>query len=186
MPTLVRFSLAEYDRMIAREVFDPRRDQRMELIRGEIREMTPPGPTHEEVIDVLNRWSFENLDQNQVRVRVQNSIGLPDSESAPQPDVAWVKAKSYREERPAAEDVLLLIEVSDSSLLYDQSEKARIYAEAGIPEYWIVNIPQFCVESYREPAGETYQTIVRYDMTDCLSPSAFPGVKLLVRDLFQP
>ncbi len=186
MTRIARFSLAEYDRMIAREVFDLNRHRRLELIQGELREMTPPGPTHEVLIDRLAKWSFRNLGDDEAIVRIQNSIGLPDSESAPQPDVAWVEVKNYSAQRPAALDVLLLIEVSDSSLLYDQGEKSRLYAEAGIPEYWIINIPQFSVETYRDPTGESYQTLARYDTADSVSPLAFSQVKLHVRELFQP
>jgi Uma2 family endonuclease len=147
--------------------------------------MTPPGPFHEDVVDFLTLWSVENLDKAKVRVRIQNSIGLPESESAPQPDVAWVTAKRYRDDRPATEDVLLVIEVSDATLVTDQRAKAAIYAEAGISEYWIVNIPHRCVESHREPVGGTYQQITRHDTSASLSPLCYPDVKLSVRELFQ-
>ena len=185
MSTYPKFSLEEYDRMIELGVFDSHSERRIELIHGELREMTPAGPTHEDAVDFLTCWSIENVDKNQVRVRIQNSIGLPESDSAPEPDVAWVKAGSYRDERPGAEVVLLVIEVADSSLVTDQREKANLYAEAGIPEYWIVNIPHWRIDCYRDPAGDTYQSVVRYDMTTSVSPLAFPGVKLKVRELFQ-
>lgn len=186
MSTIPRFSLEEYDRMIQRGVFEEPHHRRIELIYGELREMSPPGPTHEEVIDLLNRWSMKHTDENNVRVRIQNSIGLPDWDSAPQPDVAWVKAKSYRDQRPSAEDVYLLIEVSETSLAYDRGEKAGLYARGGIGDYWIVNIPEFCVEVHRDPANETYQSIFRYDVTSAVSPLAFPEISLPIRDLFQP
>lgn len=185
MSTSLRITLAEYDRMINREIFEEP-NRRIELIYGELREMSPPGPTHEFVIDLLTKWSFRSIDDEKVLVRVQNSIKLPDSESAPQPDVAWVKAKSYREQRPSAEDVLLLIEVSESSLSYDREEKASLYAQAGIGEYWIVNIPEFCVEVYRDPVNETDQTVSRYDVTSVVTPVAFPQISLPIQELFQP
>ncbi len=184
MSTIPRFTVAEFDRMIESGVFDSRRERRIELIYGELREMSPPGPTHEDLIDWLARWSIENTNKAEVRVRVQNPIELPDLDSAPQPDIAWVKAKSYRDNRPLAADVLLVIEVSNSSLDYDQREKARLYAEAGIKDYWIVNVPFWRVDVYREPAGETFQSITRYDQAARVSPLAFPEIQLSVRELF--
>ena len=87
--------------MIECGAFDPRRERRIELIYGELREMSPPGPTHEDLVDWLARWSMENTKKEEVRVRVQNSIGLPELDSAPQPDIAWVKPKNYRDALPA-------------------------------------------------------------------------------------
>jgi Uma2 family endonuclease len=184
MSTSAKFTLEEFDRMIKLGLFDPPYDRRIELIHGELTEMNPPGPLHEDVIDILTRWSFENVDKAEIRVRIQNSIGLPESDSAPQPDVCWVKAKSYSEQRPRAEDVLLVIEVADSSLVGDQRVKAGVYAQAGIPEYWIINLPHWCVECHRDPVGATYQTIQRYNRQESLSPLAAPGAILVVRDLF--
>ena len=94
MSTTIQFTLKQYNRMIQQGVFDEMRDQRLELIYGEIREMSPPGPTHEEVIDLLTRWSVLNVSKRDVRVRIQNSIGIPELDSAPQPDIAWVREKS--------------------------------------------------------------------------------------------
>lgn len=184
MSTIAKFTLEEFDRMIKLGLFDPPYDRRIELIHGELIERNPPGPLHEDVIDYLTVWSVENLDKSIIRVRIQNSIGLPESDSAPQPDVACVKAKSYSEQRPAAEDVLLVIEVADSSLIGDQRVKAGLYAQAGIPEYWIVNIPHWCVECHRDPVGATYQTIQRYNRSESLSPLAAPKAILRVQELF--
>lgn len=184
MSTIAKFTLGEYDRMIKLGLFDPPYDRRIELIHGELTDMNPPGPFHEDVVDIVTRWSFRNVEDEEIRVRIQNSIGLPESDSAPQPDVAWVKAKNYNEQRPAAEDVLLVIEVADSSLIGDQRVKAGLYAQAGIPEYWIVNIPHWCVECHRDPVGATYQVVKRYDRTETLSPLAAPKAILAVQDLF--
>src|SRR3712207_4046342 len=103
MSTVARLTLAEYDRMVQTGVFDNRR---IEFIQGELREMSPTGPDHEEVVDLLNEWSPDNRPPG-VRVRVQNSIGLPELESAPEPDVVWVRKRSYRSGRPLPSDVLL-------------------------------------------------------------------------------
>lgn len=184
MSTTLSITLQQYDLMIERGVFDELRDRRIELIRGEICEMSPPGPTHEDLIDLLSRWSFQNTDPNEVRVRVQNSIGLPELESAPQPDVAWVREQSYREGRPKADDVLLVVEVSDSSLAYDRNEKAELYAEAGIKDYWIVNAKDWCVEVYRDPANGQFREKRTYDSSQTISPLAAEQITLSVRLLF--
>ena len=113
--------------------------------------MTPIGPQHEEVVDRLNAWSVAAVHPLSIRVRIQNSIGIPDLESAPEPDIAWVVERNYSQGRPTATDVLLIIEVADSSLAYDTGEKAALYAAAGVADYWIVDIPHRCVEVRRDP-----------------------------------
>ena len=157
MSTALRFTLDEYDRMIEQGVFDDRPEEKMELVYGEIRTMSPPGPAHEDVIDLLARWSFESTLRDEVRIRVQNSIGIPELDSAPQPDVAWVREQSYRAGRPQSSDVLLLIEVSDSSLPDDRTTKAELYAEAGVSDYWIINLQDWGIEVYRNPANGRFQ-----------------------------
>ena len=176
MSTLARFSVAEYDRMIQRGAFDEGRPRRLELIQGEIREMTPPGPEHEAYVDWLGEWSIRNAPQREVWVRVQNSIGIEALDAAPQPDLAWVTRRDYRRARPSSAEVLLLIEVSDSTLGYDRGEKARLYAEAGIADYWIVNIPEHTVEVYREPQGGRYLAVTVYSGNEEVHPLAFPTI----------
>lgn len=183
MSTALRFTLEEYDRMIEQGVFDESRDRRIELIYGELREMTPPGPSHEETVDVLNEWSVLNVPRNEVRVRVQNSIGIAGLESAPEPDLSWVRRKSYRTGRPRSSDVLLLIEVSDSSLDYDCGEKAGLYAQADIQDYWVVNLRNWCVEVFRKPEGEYRERFV-VEMDRTVSPLAFPDLSLSVAFVF--
>lgn len=184
MSTIARFSLAEYDDLIALGAFDGPHQRRIELIEGELRDMSPIGPVHEYEVDVLNDWSHENAPREEVLVRVQNSIGLPDLDSVPEPDLTWVKRRDYRKGRPSAADVLLLIEVSDSSLEDDRGPKATIYATAGIADYWIVNIPQRCVEVRRDPMGDAYAELRTYRPGDVIHPLAFPDLALPVALLF--
>ena len=180
MATSPRFSVSEYDRMIECGVLSDRINQRLELIHGEIREMTPPNPPHEDTVDLLNYWSMDAVPRDQVRVRVQNSVGLPELDSVPEPDVAWMRARSYRQKRPQSEDVLLIIEVSDSSLAYDRGEKANLYALAQIEEYWIVNLVQLCIEVHRHPIAGKYTSILSYEIDEEVSPLAYPNVRLRV------
>ncbi|MHC4179074.1 MAG: Uma2 family endonuclease [Planctomycetota bacterium] len=152
MSTIARLTLADYDRMIEAGVFDQGRRRRLEFIRGEIREMNPIGSMHEVIVDRLAEWSFENVPKGRVWVRVQNSIGLPSLESAPEPDLAWAARRDYSGGRPTAEDVLLVIEVAETSLAYDTGEKADLYAAAGVADYWVVDVSARAIEVVPEVA----------------------------------
>src|SRR5437016_5067831 len=133
-------TLEEYDRMVAAGVFDE--DARIELIKGEIVDMPPPGPEHENSVTYLHFVFFHHVGRQAVIWPQGNSIGLPDSDSRPQPDITILKWRDdfYKAKRPTAEDVLLLVEVAYSSLKFDRGVKLKLYAEAGIPEYWVVNL----------------------------------------------
>ncbi len=178
MSTIAHFSLAQYDSMIASGVFGSRGRQRMEFIRGEVREMTPIGSQHEEIVDYLTHWSIKNALEGTIRVRIQNSIGIPELESAPEPDVAWVVERDYSQARPTAADVLLIIEVADSSLAYDTGEKAGLYAAAGVADYWVVDTAHRWIEVRRDPAAGRYRTLNTYAGDDEIHPLAAPEIAL--------
>jgi Uma2 family endonuclease len=182
MSTTAKFTVEEYDRMVESGALDKRR---LELIRGEIREMSPIGPEHEDVVDQLTDWSIQEPVKKKVRLRVQNSIGLPGLETAPQPDVAWVARRRYRRARPTAHDVLLVIEVADSSLDDDRGEKLELYARAGIAEYWIANLIDQCIEVYREPEGGRYRSVRVCRGDEEVRPLALPEVALVPSSLFE-
>lgn len=178
MSTTVRLSLAEYDRMIACGVFDRRERLRLELIHGELRDMAPIGPDHEDILDLLLEWSMDEVPRQKIRVRVQNSIGFPPFDSAPEPDLVWVVKRSYRRGRPTAGDVLLVIEIADSSLRYDCGEKAALYAAAGIADYWVVNVPDRLIEVRRDPEQDGYRSIRAFRGEEEIQPLAVPGIVL--------
>lgn len=178
MSTIARLSLAEYDRMIECGVFDQGRRRRLEFIRGEIREMTPIGSPHEEVVDRLTEWSYRNTAPGEFRVRVQNSIGLPELESAPEPDIAWVVADDYSGGRPKGRRVLLVIEVAESSLHYDRGEKADLYAEAGVADYWVVNLVDRTIEVHRDPVDGRYRSVETFRGGEEVHPLAKPELAL--------
>ena len=184
MSTIVRFTTHEFERMIEEGIFGDRNGDRLELILGEVREMTPPNPPHEDVVDLLAAWSYDNTSRKEVRVRVQNSVGIPEFDSVPIPDVAWVRERSYRRGRPEPSDVLLLIEVAATSLASDRGEKSQLYASAGIADYWIVNLQTSTFEVYREPEAGEYRERRTFVVGDTVSPLAFPDLKLSVGDLF--
>jgi Uma2 family endonuclease len=180
----LRLNLADFNRMVAEDAFRPLGKRRIELIYGELREVMPPGPTHAEAVARLNRWSTNNTSEQDVMVRVQDPIEIPALDSAPQPDIVWAKPKSYGKRHPQARDVLLLIEVADSSLAEDLGEMVGLYAQAGIKDYWVVNIPDFCVEVFRRPKGDRYLQHETYRASQEPTPLAFPRVSLDVSGLF--
>jgi Uma2 family endonuclease len=141
MSTIATFTVDEFEHMIGCGAFTGPNEKRVELIRGELREMSPTGVDHEELVDWLNEWSFDTVDRKAVQVRVQETLGIPELETIPLPDLAWVRRQRVRRRRPRPSDVLLLTEVADSSVAYDTGEKLRLYSEAGVRDYWVADIP---------------------------------------------
>lgn len=183
MTTALRYTIAEFERFMEENARE-HPEERFELIRGELRPMPVPNPLHENVVDLLNYWSVDHANRREVRVRIQNSLGIPSLESVTVPDVAWMKARDYSRVRPQPSDVLLLIEVAESSLAYDRSEKADLFAAAGIKDYWIVNLTDRVVEVHRKPRGGTYREVTKRTIGDTIRPVAAPDVELAVAALF--
>ncbi len=186
MSAIAKLTVKDYDRMIASGIFDGPNHRRIELIHGELREMSPIGLHHSMVVDALAKWSVSSSTEQPVHVRIQGPIGIPEFESAPEPDVAWLARKDYWNERPQPQDVSLIIEVAETSLEYDRGEKARLYAAAGIADYWIVNIPERCVEVFRQPQEGRYRSLQTFRTGDAVNPLQFPNVVLQVEKLFPP
>ena len=131
-------------------------DERLELIQGEIVHMSPKGSQHAAYSTRLGR-SLISLGDN-IILRFQDPIVL-NNQSEPEPDIAAVFGRSddYISHHPTPADVVFLIEIADSSLLYDRRVKIPLYASEGIPEYWIVNIPEQQIEVYLSPSGDLYE-----------------------------
>lgn len=175
-----RFTLDDWRQMVDAGVF--REDRRLELLDGEIYDMTPIGSSHHGVVNFLTRFWTSRLGTQAV-VSVQGPVTAP-PRSEPQPDVAVLRDRAdfYRTAHADPDDTLLVIEVADSSLDYDRA-KLRFYAEAGMREVWIVNLQDEQVEIYRTPRGSTYdvvRTVTRGESASCL---AFPDVTLSVNDV---
>ena len=160
MSTSLRLSIDDYEKMISNGAFVGI-NRRLEFIHGEIREMSPAGPYHYDYIDFLTRWSTSNTLAEEANIQVQSAILLGDSMT--EPDVMWLRAKRYGGERPRANDALLVIEVADSSLRYDLGEKAMLYSQAGVVEYWVVDVPSKVVHQHRSPTADGYQEVARFD-----------------------
>jgi Uma2 family endonuclease len=219
MSTILKLTAEEYDSMIEKGAFD-RLQRRIELIRGELREMNPAGPVHEDYIDYLNRWSVSSTEASECVVRVQSSIDLDDSR--PEPDIAWLKSGRYAQRRPQAADVLLIIEVADSSLPDDfgerqvnayqhaaqasvfgthslalracirvnshlplaLEEKAGLYAQFNIAEYWVVDIQGRCIHVHQHSDGHRYQEVVQVSSGQTIAPSCKSSALLVLAELF--
>lgn len=177
-----RFSADDYHRMGETGIIGPA--DRTELIDGEIIEMAPMGSPQVGTVFALNR-ALTLAAPPEVVVSVQSPVRL-DDRSEPEPDVALLRARAdgYRQPPlPSAGDVLLVIEVSDSSLRYDQEVKLPLYARHGVPEAWIVDLGARSVEVHRAPRDGKYQTVVRLGQGDTLEPIALPGTRIAVGDL---
>lgn len=175
MSTIAQISLAEYERMAEAGVFEGRR---LEYVRGEIREMSPKGDRHEDMVDWLDDWSHESVRGKPVRVRVQNSIRLSGLGTLPEPDLAWVVRRNYARGKPTEKDVYLIIEVAETSLDYDLGEKAELYAEAGIGDYWVVDLIARQIIVHRDPVQRRYQNVQSVSGHEEIRPLAFPDVVL--------
>ncbi len=183
-PQRYAFSVEEYVRMGEAGVFPP--DARLELIEGEIVEMPPIGSPHAGEVNILN-GVFARLAGNRAVVAVQNPV-IIGRRSMPQPDLAILKPRfdSYVHSHPRSEDVLLVIEVADSSLDFDLQTKIPIYARNGIAEAWVVNLRGQCVHVFRDPPANGYRTAFTVSGEASLSPQALPDIVIALTTLFPP
>jgi Uma2 family endonuclease len=182
-PTRLRISVERYQRMVATGVLT--KNDRVELIEGEMIEMAPIGTRHTAVTARLNQWLVLRL-ANRAIMSPGGAVDLGDF-SEPQPDLMLLKPRAdfYEQKHPEAQDVLLLIEVSESSLAFDQSTKLAMYARYGVNEYWIVDLVDKRLVVYRQPtpAGSYLQKIEVRD-GDKVTPLAFPDLQITLSDVF--
>lgn len=173
--------IAEWHRMGEAGIFPP--ESHLELIEGEILSMAPIGFNHAGHVDRLNRI-FSHLWSEGIGVRVQSPLQLGDL-SEPEPDVLLIKADAndYTTRHPTATDVLLLIEVSDTTLRFDREQKRRLYACHAIPEYWIVNLVDNRLEVYRQPENGDYRDQRTLSNSDSLSLVSLPDLVVRVADI---
>lgn len=176
-----RFTVESYNEMVAHGILTS--DDRVELLAGEIVEMSPIGTRHMACVDRLTRLFVVALADRAI-VRVQGAVVLPPY-SEPEPDLAILRPRDdfYANAHAVPRDIFLLIEVAESSLAVDRLLKAPLYAAAEIPEYWIVDVASSAVERYADPKNGTYATKQVLHAGDRLAPIAFPELNVLVRDL---
>jgi Uma2 family endonuclease len=173
-----RFTVTQYHQMNEAGILTE--DDRVELMNGEIIEMSPIGRRHAACVDRLN-YLLGNLLTTKVIIRVQNPLIL-DNLSEPQPDISLLKPRAdfYESGHPQPSDVLLLIEVADSSFEYDRDIKIPLYAASGILEVWLVDIIEQKIIVYRQPTENGYIEITTFKRAEILDILAFPEVKITV------
>jgi Uma2 family endonuclease len=182
VPQRARISADRYQKMVATGVLT--KYDRVELIDGDILDLPPIGLSHSAVTARLNKLFVLSVADSAI-VSPGGSVKLSDY-SVPQPDLMLLKPRDdfYSGHIPTAPDVLLLVEVSDSSLAFDQGAKRALYARHGVIEYWVVDIPGKCVHVYREPTAEGYATWLEHSMADVVSPRELPVVQVTAGPLF--
>jgi Uma2 family endonuclease len=176
-----RFTVAEYERMGQIGIFSE--DERVELVCGEVIEMPPIGEGHAGCVGLLTQLITLRLRRGAI-VWVQNLVRL-DDHTQPQPDIAVLKYRDdfYRHRRPGPEDILLVIEVSDTTLEYDTKVKVPLYARAGIPETWVINLRGGRIKTYANPAHGAYQTITSHARGEELQSRSLAAVRLPVSEI---
>lgn len=176
-----KFTVQQYQKMGESGIFTE--NDRLELIRGEIVEMSPIGIQHATCVRRLDTILLTTLG-DRVLVDTQNPIQL-DETSQPQPDVALLKPRAdfYASGHPQPEDIFLLVEVADTTVKYDREVKIPLYAEQGIIEVWLVDINGESVEVYREPTLDGYQSIRKFGQGETLSILAFPEEAIAVNEI---
>ncbi|CDH46466.1 MAG: Uma2 family endonuclease [Candidatus Competibacteraceae bacterium] len=152
-------------------------EARMELIEGELFDMAPIGTAHFWTVAQLTNLFAVQL-RDKAFVVCQGPLSLPDSE--PEPDVMVLKMANYRHRLPEPADVLLLIEVADSSVNHDRTRKLPLYAQQGVPEVWLIDLNARVAEVHRQPEGNLYQQVTTPNV---LSPLAFPELAIPLEDI---
>ncbi len=180
MPLLKRrFTVEEYFRMGEAGIFTE--DDRVELIDGEIVEMTAIGTRHAECVNRLTK-RLVTLAGDDAVVSVQNPVRIGGF-SVPQPDLAVLRPRSYAAAHPNPADVLLIVEVSDTSLDYDTAVKLPLYARSGVTEVWVVDLEGQTIAVCRAPSAESYQEIRQCGASQRLTIEALPRVSIATDEI---
>lgn len=158
-------------------------NDRVELLNGEIVEMSPIGSRHASCVDRLNQRLSQAVGDAAI-VRVQNPIRLSDH-SEPEPDLALLVPRDdfYAQGHPEPDDVLLVVEVAETSAEFDRQVKLPLYAEAGIPEVWLIDLAESRVETYRDPSTSGYAEIQQRASGESLSPKSLPDVTISTAEI---
>lgn len=169
-------SVGEVEQMVKSGILTE--DDKIELIKGQLINMSPPGARHVASVNRLNT-NFASQLQGRSIISIQNPIQLPPF-SQPEPDAALLRPRDdyYVDAHPTAQDVLLLIEVADSSLNYDQDTKLPVYAAADVSEVWIFSLQDGWLDCYRHPSANGYRIRERFFPGDSVQPDAFPDVTI--------
>ena len=175
------FTVGEYYRMAEAAILTE--EDRVELIAGQIVAMSPIGSRHAACVDRLNGLLHRQSEQAFI-VRVQSPIVL-DAYSEPEPDLVLLRPRTdfYADAHPAASDVLLAIEVADTSVDYDREVKLPLYAQAGLPEVWLIDLQKDRIEVFAQPQGRAYQQRVEVTADATLTSPTVADLELAVADV---
>ena len=175
------FNVDQYYRLAEAGVLQP--DDRVELIEGEIIRMPPIGSPHAARVTRIS-YALRDVFEKRAIISVQNPVRLDDF-SEPVPDVALLQPHEdfYAAQHPTPEDVLLIVEVSDSTTFTDRNVKVPLYARAQIPEVWLVNLPKQVIEVYSEPAEGKYQKAVTFNPGEVLTSPTLANLSLPVEKI---
>ena len=173
------FTVDEYYKMAASNIFA---GEQVELVEGEVVTMAPMGSAHAACVTRLTRL-LARRDDDSFLIRVQLPLRLGEM-SELEPDVAIVRARPdfYSARHPSADDVLLVVEVAESSLAYDRGMKIPLYARSGVPEVWLVDMRDIAVTVHRSPTAAGYEQIEQKGAADAVGPTTLPQVQLQVHD----
>jgi Uma2 family endonuclease len=176
-----KFSVEDYHRFIEMGVFEP--EERLELWEGEFVEMSPIGKRHAGCVDALSEIIREFVGRNAI-VRTQNPIVLNDF-SEPQPDIALLRRREdyYRSVSATAADVLLTIEVADTTVKYDRNVKFPKYAASGIPEAWLVDLENDRVEIHSQPSESGYAVVKILQRGEIVESTVLKEIRIPVKDI---
>jgi len=177
------FTHVEYHAMDAAGVFAP--DERVQLVAGEIVVMSPMGSRHAAAVSLTtDAFYMSGRLAERALIRAQLPLVIPDT-SEPEPDFMLLARRDDRYAlcHPRPEDVLLLVEVAYSTLAYDRRVKLPLYAAAGIPESWLLNLRDDVIEAHAEPSSDGYRTMRQYRAGNDIAPAAFPDLAIAVSQL---
>lgn len=177
-----QFTVDDYHRM--RETGILTEDDRVELIDGEVRLLSPVGPFHAAIVKRLNTL-LGNKTGEQAIISVQDPIQL-DDHSEPEPDIAVLRFDDtyYAQHHPTPADIFFVIEVADTSLEYDRDEKLPRYAESGIREVWLIDVEAETVEQYTQPVHNSYTLKQTFKRGELISSATFPTITLPINQIF--
>ena len=182
LPRRHRLTVSDYYRMAEVGILAP--DARVELIDGDIIDMAPPGSLHADTVDHLNELLGRSVGDKAV-VRIQNPVRLSEL-SEPQPDLSLLRRRDvrYRQNHPGPADVLLVVEIADTSLRFDRDTKVALYAVHAIPEMWLVDLRSRRLIRHRAPQQGSYTLVDEPDLGAPLEIAELPGIAVELQRLF--
>lgn len=180
--TRKRFTRDEYHKMAGAGILGE--DDRVELVGGEIVQLTPIGKKHSSCLKRCNRFLGRALVGEDVIIGIQDPVEIG-GDFEPQPDASILRSRAdyYADALPAPEDVLIVMEVADTSVAYDRDVKFPLYAQAGIPEAWLWDLPSQIVERHGDPSERGYRSILRASAGESIKSLVLPSLTIRVDDI---